>query len=73
VRSDDWQIVALWVCGFASRWQPCISIQLATAPYRTESYQFKVPDEEFVKGRIINVPVINNGIKGYFITKISLL
>jgi hypothetical protein len=32
------------------------------------------PDEEFVKGESINIPVItDNGISGYFITKISFM
>jgi predicted DNA binding CopG/RHH family protein len=47
------------------------SIQLATAPAAPKETK---PDEEFVKGESINIPVItDNGISGYFITKVSFM
>lgn len=48
------------------------SIHLATAP--AADPKDAKPEEEFVKGEAINIPVMtDNGINGYFITKISFM
>jgi hypothetical protein len=63
-------VAGVWVC-IVTLAAVYFSIQLATAPAGPKDVK---PDEEFVKGEAINIPVItDNGISGYFITKISFM
>ncbi|MET0748252.1 MAG: hypothetical protein ABWY49_08670 [Rhizobium sp.] len=64
-------VTGLWVC-VVTLAAVYFSIQMATAP--AASPDSKAVAEEFVKGEAINIPVIgDNGISGYFITKISYM
>ncbi|MGA1800705.1 hypothetical protein [Rhizobium sp. HT1-10] len=64
-------VTGLWVCA-VTLVAVYFSVQMATAP--AASPEPKPPEEEFVKGESINVPIIGDtGVTGYFITKISYM
>lgn len=64
-------VAGVWVC-VVTLAAVYFSIQMATAPAPNPADA--KPETEYVKGEAINIPVItDNGINGYFITKISYM
>jgi hypothetical protein len=65
-------LTGVWVC-VVTLAAVYFSVQMATAP-TTDPNAAKTPALEFVKGESINIPVISNdGVSGYFLTKISFM
>lgn len=64
-------VAGVWVC-VVTLAAVYFSIQMAIAPASNPADA--KPETEYVKGEAINIPVVtDNGINGYFITKISFM
>jgi hypothetical protein len=65
-------LTGIWVCAITLA-SVYFSVRMATAP-APDPDAAKQAQQEYVKGEVVNVPIIGNeAVSGYFITKISYM